>query len=377
MKKQNRDFKGIWIPKEIWLNTELTMQEKVFLVEISSLDNEDGCFAGNQYFAEFFGISKTRVSLVIKNLIDKNYITSEIIYKKGTKQILKRVLKVCYIPYITKVKDPIQQKLKDNNITNNTSNINNNIINNIITSDKKSKDLATINNTEDTPLTSLLGEEVEKEPVEKPVENSEKSVEQELSANIKEIYTLYAKNNPLLIWGSSSFFVARNIIKKQIELYGFDEIKRVTKWILENKDLNEYIPKINKPYDLSQKWNSVQDAMKRNGVSVSNVIDPEFTKGNAELDNFLLLGEKVCLYDNLEIIPEYVNGSGSIQKQMDDARDKIRDWLKIDYFNIERKKLLVMNNLDDDLIKRNETIIKLIKGKQNLIVDDRAFSLLK
>ena len=36
-----------------------------------------------------------------------------------------------------------------------------------------------------------------------------------------------------------------------------------------------------------------------------------------------------------------------------------------------------MNNLDDDLIKRNETIIKLIKGKQNLIVDDRAFSLLK
>lgn len=255
--------------------------------------------------------------------------------------------------------------------------VNNNIINNIITSDKKSKDLATINNTEDTPLTSLLGEEVEKEPVEKPVENSEKSVEQELSANIKEIYTLYAKNNPLLIWGSSSFFVARNIIKKQIELYGFDEIKRVTKWILENKDLNEYIPKINKPYDLSQKWNSVQDAMKRNGVSVSNVIDPEFTKGNAELDNFLLLGEKVCLYDNLEIIPEYVNGSGSIQKQMDDARDKIRDWLKIDYFNIERKKLLVMNNLDDDLIKRNETIIKLIKGKQNLIVDDRAFSLLK
>ena len=78
--------------------------------------------------------------------------------------------------------------------------------------------------------------------------------------------------------------------------------------------------------------------MKRNGVSVSNVIDPEFTKGNAELDNFLLLGEKVCLYDNLEIIPEYVNGSGSIQKQMDDARDKIRDWLKIDYFNTERKK---------------------------------------
>lgn len=38
----NRDFKGVWIPKEIWLSTELTLQEKVMLVEIDSLDNEDG-----------------------------------------------------------------------------------------------------------------------------------------------------------------------------------------------------------------------------------------------------------------------------------------------------------------------------------------------
>jgi len=36
-----RDFKGIWIPKEIWLNENLTLQEKVFLVEIESLDNEN------------------------------------------------------------------------------------------------------------------------------------------------------------------------------------------------------------------------------------------------------------------------------------------------------------------------------------------------
>tara|TARA_R110000772_G_scaffold167652_2_gene279375 strand:+ start:206 stop:922 length:717 start_codon:yes stop_codon:yes gene_type:complete len=119
---KDRDFKGIWIPKEIWLGKDLTLQEKIFFIEIDSLDNEDGCFAGNAYFSEFFNISKTRVSLVIKSLIDKKYITSTIIYKEGTKQILKRVLKVCYIPYITKVKDPIQQKLKDNNTLNNTSN---------------------------------------------------------------------------------------------------------------------------------------------------------------------------------------------------------------------------------------------------------------
>jgi len=119
--KENRDFKGIWIPKEIWLSKELTLQEKVFLVEISSLDNEDGCFANNAYFADFFGISKTRVSIVINNLVEKKYITSTMFYKEGSKQILKRVLKVCYIGYARKVIDPIQEKFKDSNTVNNTS----------------------------------------------------------------------------------------------------------------------------------------------------------------------------------------------------------------------------------------------------------------
>ena len=61
MEQQERTFKGIWIPKEIWLNNELTLQEKVILVEIDSLDNDDGCFASNKYFSEFFGISAGRV----------------------------------------------------------------------------------------------------------------------------------------------------------------------------------------------------------------------------------------------------------------------------------------------------------------------------
>lgn len=139
----NRDFKGIWIPKEIWLSKDLTTQEKLFLVEIDSLDNEEGCTAGNQYFADFFEISTTRVSLVIKSLITKGYITSKMVYKENSKQISHRVLKVemstqeklrgvfnkSYRGYLTKVKGGIEQKLKDNNIINN--NINNNIYNSV------------------------------------------------------------------------------------------------------------------------------------------------------------------------------------------------------------------------------------------------------
>ena len=118
----SRDFKGIWIPKDIWLTKNLTLQEKVFLAEIDSLDNEDGCFASNQHFSDLFGLSKTRVSLVIKSLIEKEAIESRIIYKEGTKQILKRVLKVCYRGYLRNVKYPPQEKLKGIYTINNTNN---------------------------------------------------------------------------------------------------------------------------------------------------------------------------------------------------------------------------------------------------------------
>lgn len=70
----NRDFKGVWIPKEIWLNEELTLLEKIIFVEIDSLDNEDHCIAGNEYFAEFCNCSESKVSKAIKKLKDLNMI---------------------------------------------------------------------------------------------------------------------------------------------------------------------------------------------------------------------------------------------------------------------------------------------------------------
>ncbi|GMQ60305.1 hypothetical protein AN1V17_47050 [Vallitalea sediminicola] len=87
-----RDFKGIWIPKEIWLANDLTMQERIFLVEIDSLDNSGGCYAKNEHFAKFFGLSKNRCSEIIKSLETKGYIT--IAYIKDGKQIIKRIVKV-------------------------------------------------------------------------------------------------------------------------------------------------------------------------------------------------------------------------------------------------------------------------------------------
>src|SRR5512145_1551891 len=61
MERPARDFKGVWIPREIWLSPTLSLMEKVLFVEIHSLDNERGCYASNRHFAAFFGVSERQI----------------------------------------------------------------------------------------------------------------------------------------------------------------------------------------------------------------------------------------------------------------------------------------------------------------------------
>ena len=72
---ENRDFKGVWIPKILWLNKDLSMTEKLLLIEISSLDNSNkGCFKSNKNLAEFIGISEGRCANIISGLKKKNLV---------------------------------------------------------------------------------------------------------------------------------------------------------------------------------------------------------------------------------------------------------------------------------------------------------------
>ena len=61
----NRDFKGIWIPKELYLldKSVLSWSEKILLIEIHSFTNEaNGCFASNKYLGDFIGVSAGRIA---------------------------------------------------------------------------------------------------------------------------------------------------------------------------------------------------------------------------------------------------------------------------------------------------------------------------
>ena len=75
MGENERDFKGVWIPRDVWLDRRLTALEKVILIEIDSLDStERGCYASNAYIAEFCQCSETKVSTAISKLVKLGYL---------------------------------------------------------------------------------------------------------------------------------------------------------------------------------------------------------------------------------------------------------------------------------------------------------------
>lgn len=75
MADNERDFKGVWIPKQVWLDSRLTALDKVILTEVDSLDqSERGCYASNKHIAEFCQCSETKVSKSISQLIKYGYL---------------------------------------------------------------------------------------------------------------------------------------------------------------------------------------------------------------------------------------------------------------------------------------------------------------
>ena len=98
-----RDFKGIWIPKEIWLDDRLNALEKMILMEIDSLDtDEKGCYATNDYIAEFCQCTSTKVSLAVKKLVELEYI--EVVKFDGRRRLIKSRLENNYKQTLKKLK---------------------------------------------------------------------------------------------------------------------------------------------------------------------------------------------------------------------------------------------------------------------------------
>lgn len=83
------------IPAEIRYDKELTANAKLLYGEITSLCNEKGiCWASNQYFADLYSTTKETISRWVSQLAKKKYIAIKMFYKKGSKEIDKRIISI-------------------------------------------------------------------------------------------------------------------------------------------------------------------------------------------------------------------------------------------------------------------------------------------
>jgi len=96
----HRDFKGVWIPKEIWLDKRLNALEKCILVEIDSLDNANHCYASNKYLAELMGCSEWKIGDTITKLKKLRFIKQ--VGFDGRKRFLQSLIPRMKLPTLEK-----------------------------------------------------------------------------------------------------------------------------------------------------------------------------------------------------------------------------------------------------------------------------------
>ncbi len=83
------------LTSEVRYNQKLTPNAKLLYAEITALINMNGvCFAGNSYFANLYGKTKTTVSKWVSELVKEGFVEVSFTYKEGTKEIDKRYIKI-------------------------------------------------------------------------------------------------------------------------------------------------------------------------------------------------------------------------------------------------------------------------------------------
>jgi len=102
------------IPAEVRYDTALTPNAKLLYGEITALaDKQGNCTASNKYFAQLYNVSTISISKWVNQLAKMGYLSIEFTYKKDSKEIEQRVLKICLIPLKENFNTPLKKSLKN------------------------------------------------------------------------------------------------------------------------------------------------------------------------------------------------------------------------------------------------------------------------
>ena len=106
------------IPAEVRYNKKLTPNAKLLYAEITALCNMNGkCTASTQYFCRLYEVSRSSIQNWLKLLEDNGYITRDVKYKQGSREIESRYIKLVDTPSLKNYTDNTNINITNNNIT--------------------------------------------------------------------------------------------------------------------------------------------------------------------------------------------------------------------------------------------------------------------
>ena len=82
-------FTGLWMPKEVFQSSTLTLTEKVCFSLIDALDGDDGCWASNAYLQNCLNVEKRQMQNILSKLIEQGLVVRE--YTPVGRRILRTV----------------------------------------------------------------------------------------------------------------------------------------------------------------------------------------------------------------------------------------------------------------------------------------------
>lgn len=103
------------IPANVRYDQNLPGKAILLYGEITALCNQKGyCWASDDYFAKLYGVTKMTVQNWLKSLERENYISREVTYKKDTKEIEHRLIRIEMTPTKKNLGTPTQKNFRDN-----------------------------------------------------------------------------------------------------------------------------------------------------------------------------------------------------------------------------------------------------------------------
>ena len=273
MEKTNRDFKGIWIPRKVWLNKDFSLTEKNLIAEIDSLDTGNGCWASNEYLAKFCEVTEGRLANMLTALRKKGYILDRkfdgrkrYISINWNNQNVKETLtqgsrnSEGRVHEIVKAESEI---LAGNGLTEPQKEIQTpsiNTINNTYTSEiriSRESD-SSVNKDLKVPARIFTYSDTDSDglPRESRVSPRKKSD----TPHALEVFALFGKVPRNWLENKTERVCAENLFVER----GIDGIKSALKFCQENRE-EKFFPSINSPWDLDSKWAKLIEYKEKNG----------------------------------------------------------------------------------------------------------------